>query len=87
MSDLRNLAHLQEIYFNDNYIFAGTTTAAQAIISDGVTLQVTEATKMGWAATATHQALPAEQCGVYHGSAAAANGSPGPVVGVVGCSF
>ena len=87
MSDLKNLANSQEIYHNGNYTYASNLAAAQAIASDGVTLTINEASGTGWAATATHAALPSEQCGVYHGSAAQANGSPATVVGVITCSF
>lgn len=87
MSDLKNLASSQEIYHNGNYSYASTMTAVQATESDGVTITINEASGTGWAATATHAALPSEQCGVYHGSAAQANGSPATVVGVITCSF
>lgn len=87
MSDLKNLASHQEIYHNSNYSYASTLTAAQSTVSDGVTITVNEASGTGWAATAAHAALSSEQCGVYHGSASAANGSPATTVGVVTCSF
>lgn len=87
MSDLKNLAHLQEVYHNDSYSFASTLTDAQATSSEGVLVTINEADNNGWAATATHAAIPAEQCGIYHGDATAANGSPAATVSVVGCSF
>jgi prepilin-type N-terminal cleavage/methylation domain-containing protein len=87
MSDLKNLASQQEIYHNSAYIFASTLAAAEAVQSNGVTLTINEATGSGWSATAAHQAMPAEQCGIYHGSAAAAGGAPATVAGVVTCSF
>jgi prepilin-type N-terminal cleavage/methylation domain-containing protein len=87
MSDLKNLATSQEIYHNSHYTYASTMTAAQSTASDGVTITINEANGTGWAATATHAALASQQCGVYHGSAAQANGSPATVVGVITCSF
>lgn len=87
MSDLRNLAHLQEVYHNSNYTYSSTMEAAQATATEGVTITINEANGTGWSATAAHVALPAEQCGVYHGSAAAAGGSPAVAVGVITCSF
>ena len=87
MSDLKNLASSQEVYHNSEYSYASTTTAAQATASDGVTMVVNEASGTGWAATAAHAALPSEQCGVYHGSAAPSNGSPATVEGIITCSF
>ena len=87
MSDLRNLAHAQEIYHNAYFSFASTLPDAEAVQSKGVLLTITEATGSGWAATAVHQALETEQCGIYHGDATPANGSPATVLGVVTCSF
>ena len=87
MSDLKNLASHQEVYHNSSYTYASALSAAQATASDGVTITINEASGTGWAATATHVALPSEQCGVYHGSAAPSNGSPATVVGVITCSF
>ena len=87
MSDLKNLAAQQEIYHNNAYTYASTLSAVQAVESDGVSMTINEASGSGWSATATHMAVPTEQCGVYHGSAAAAGGSPAVAVGVVSCSF
>jgi len=87
MSDLKNLSYLQEVYHNASFTFASTLTAAQATVSEGVTLTINEATGMGWAATASHLGVSAHQCGIYHGNAAAANGSPATTLGVVACSF
>lgn len=87
MADLKNLAHLQEVYHNDHYTYAGTITAAEATLSDGVTIVIAEATGTGWSATAVHQGVNTEQCGVYHGDAAPAGGSPATNVGVVTCTF
>jgi hypothetical protein len=87
VSDLKNLANLQEVYHNNNYTYAGTVTAAEATVSDGVTVVISEATGTGWSATAVHQGVNTEQCGVYHGSAAPSGGSPATTVGVVECTF
>ncbi len=87
MSDLKNLAHLQEIYYNEYFSFASTLTAAEATTTEGVVVTINEATNLGWSATATHAAIAAEQCGIYHGNAAAAGGSPATSLSVVGCSF
>jgi len=87
MSDLKNLAHLQEVHHNDNFSYASTITAAEATVSDGVTVLIAEATGTGWAATAVHQGVNTEQCGVFHGTAAPSGGDPATTVGVVECSF
>jgi prepilin-type N-terminal cleavage/methylation domain-containing protein len=87
MSDLRNLAQLQEVYYNDHFTFAASMTAVEATPSEGVTVTINEATNMGWSATAVHVGVPSEQCGIYHGNAAPSGGSPAPVVSRVSCSF
>lgn len=86
-SDLKNVAYLQEVYHNDNYTFTSSLTSLNFSGSEGVTITINEATNTGWAATATHQGVPSEQCGVYHGSANASGGDPASVVGVVACSY
>lgn len=87
MSDLKNLASQQEVYHNDYYTYASTLTAAQAVPSDGVTVTINEATGTGWSATATHVGVSSEQCGIYHGNAAASGGSPATAVGTVTCTY
>jgi len=87
MSDLRNLAQLQEIYHNDHYTFSSDLSAVGLAVTDGVTVTINEATLRGWSATALHLGTPGEQCGIYHGTAAPAGGSPAPVVSRVSCSF
>ena len=87
MSDLKNLASQQEIYHNENYAFASSLTDAQTVTSEGVTITINEATGTGWAATAAHVGVPSQQCGVYHGDAAASGGDPAAAPGVVTCSF
>jgi prepilin-type N-terminal cleavage/methylation domain-containing protein len=87
MSDLRNMAVTQEVYHNSNFSYTNSLTALEAVVSEGVTVTVTEATNTGWAATATHSGVAGEQCGMFNGTAAAANGSPATAVGVVSCTF
>ena len=87
LSGVRNLSQLQEVYHNSYYTYAGTLTAAEAVPSEGVTVTINEATGTGWAATATHLGVSSEQCGIYHGNAAASGGSPAVAVGVVTCTY
>jgi prepilin-type N-terminal cleavage/methylation domain-containing protein len=87
MSDLKNLASQQEIYYNETYSYAATLPLAQAQQSSGVTITINESTGTGWAATASHAGAPGQQCGIYHGNAAPAGGDPATVPGVVTCSF
>jgi prepilin-type N-terminal cleavage/methylation domain-containing protein len=86
-SDLKNLASQQEIYYNEHFSYAATLTDAEADASDGVTITINENSGTGWAATATHAGIPAEQCGLFHGDAAAAGGSPAVEPGIVTCSL
>ena len=87
MTDLRNLAGLQEIYHSGNHTYSSSFTDLEMTWSDGVTITVNEATGTGWAATAAHAGVPSQQCGVYHGNAAASGGSPAAVAGVITCTF
>jgi len=86
-SDLKNVAYLQEVYHNDNFTFTTSLSSLNFSGSEGVTITINEATNTGWAATATHQGVPSEQCGVYHGTANSSGGDPATTVGVVGCSI
>jgi prepilin-type N-terminal cleavage/methylation domain-containing protein len=87
MSDLKNLASQEEIYHNANYTYTSDLAAAEFVASGGVTVTVNEADGTGWSATATHAGVPSQQCGVYHGDAAASGGDPALEPGVVTCSF
>ena len=87
MSDLRNLAVTQEVYHNSNFTYTNSLTALEAVVSEGVTVTITEAVNTGWAATATHSGVAGEQCGMFNGTASAANGSPATAVGVVTCTY
>ena len=87
MSDLKNLANQQEVYYNDTFTFSTSLSSLTASVSDGVTLVVNEATNTGWAATTTHAAMTTEQCGIYHGSADPTGGDPATVESVVMCNF
>jgi len=87
MTDLRNLAAAQEIHHNSNFTFSNNFAALSFQESAGVTVQVNEADNTGWSATATHLGVNGQQCGVFHGTAAAAGGSPATEPGVVTCTF
>jgi len=87
MSDLKNLATQQEIYYNDSFNFSTDLGVLGFSQSEGVTVTVNEATNTGWSAIAVHSGAPTNQCGVFHGSAAAAGGAPATNEGVVTCDF
>jgi prepilin-type N-terminal cleavage/methylation domain-containing protein len=72
VNDFRNLGAAQERYFQLNQAYATDLADIDFTTSNGVELEVTEATVNGWAATGTHQSLADDQgCGIYIGDAAA----------------
>jgi prepilin-type N-terminal cleavage/methylation domain-containing protein len=83
-ADLRNLASLQEVYYNDYYSFATDLAAVGFTGSEGVSVTVGEATNLGWSATAAHVGLPSETCAIYHGNATPV--SPATIESAVECT-
>ena len=83
-SDLKNLANLQDVYYNDNYSYSTDPAALGFTNSEGVVVTFSEGTNTGWSATASHLGVPSETCGVYHG--AAAQVAPAAVADRVQCS-
>jgi len=83
-ADLRNLANLQDVYYNDFYTYSTNDAALEFDGTEGVTVTFGEGTNQGWSASASHAALPLEACAVFHGNASAV--SPATVVSVVQCS-
>ncbi|MDP2957904.1 MAG: prepilin-type N-terminal cleavage/methylation domain-containing protein [Longimicrobiales bacterium] len=84
-ADLRNLANLQDVYYNDNYTYTTSLAALAFTNTEGVAVTIGEATNLGWSATASHAGLPTESCGIYHGGAAQV--APATTVSVVQCSI
>jgi prepilin-type N-terminal cleavage/methylation domain-containing protein len=85
LSDLKNLASVQEIYHADNFVYSNDLTTLDGVVSEGVTLTINEATNTGWSATATHVGIPGESCAIFQGSAAPVD--PATIEGVSNCSF
>jgi type IV pilus assembly protein PilA len=85
VADLKNLSSQQEIYLVANFTYGSDPSSLGFTASKGVTLDITEATATGWAATAVHDGLVGAQCGVFFGTAAASNGSPALSPGVITC--
>jgi type IV pilus assembly protein PilA len=83
-ADLRNLADLEEVYYDDNYAYTTDMTALGFIPSDGVVMTIGEATNAGWSASATHPGIPLDACAIFHGNAAPV--SPATVVSTVTCT-
>ncbi|MHB1193343.1 MAG: type IV pilin protein [Longimicrobiales bacterium] len=84
-ADLRNLANLQDVWYNDNYTYTTSTTDLDFKPSEGVVMTIGEATNLGWSATASHLGLTSESCAIYHG--AAAQVAPAITPGTVQCSM
>jgi prepilin-type N-terminal cleavage/methylation domain-containing protein len=84
-ADLRNLADLEDMYYNDNYTYTTDASALGFTNTEGVTVTIVSADKAGWSASDTHVALPAgSACAIYHGDAAQV--SPATVVSTVQCN-
>lgn len=67
-ADLRYLATLQEVYWNDHRVYSSSPTDLGFEASEGVTVTFAAADRDGWGATATHSGTP-ESCAFYFGSA------------------
>lgn len=83
-ADLRNMANLQDVYYNDNYTYTTNLTQLGYTNTEGVTMEVVEATNTGWSASATHAGIPSEACAIFHGGAAAL--TPATVLSSVQCT-
>jgi type IV pilus assembly protein PilA len=84
--DLKNLASQQEVYHGENWTYApDVTSIPQFVVTEGVAISVNEADGRGWAATAVHVAVAGQQCGIFYGTASAANGAPATTAGVITC--
>ncbi|MEX1258104.1 MAG: prepilin-type N-terminal cleavage/methylation domain-containing protein [Gemmatimonadota bacterium] len=80
VSDFRYFAQQQELYYLSNFGYATDLDALDFTPSPGVAVEVTEATRQGWAALGTHTSLDEDKgCAIYLGNAAAPdlpNGQP-----------
>lgn len=69
-SDLKNLATAEEAYFYDSTMYTSSLASLNNFRSStGVTLNVLEATPMGWSAEALHSQTP-RACYLFNGVAA-----------------
>ncbi|MEQ9401653.1 MAG: prepilin-type N-terminal cleavage/methylation domain-containing protein [Longimicrobiales bacterium] len=86
-SDLKHVASQQEVYHSSNQVYASDVSDLTALtITDGVSITINEADGTGWAATGVHAALTGRPCGIFYGTASAANASPATTAGVVICT-
>lgn len=84
-ADLRNLANLQDVYYNDNYTYSTDAAALGYDNTEGVIVTFVAGNNTGWSASATHAALPSAVCAIYHGDASAV--TPATIVSAVQCSL
>jgi len=74
-SDLRNLASVQETYWNTNSSYYGGVIPDLANFqyqtSQGVTVTIVSATPAGWSASAVATGITARTCAIYYGTAPA----------------
>ena len=85
LSDLKNLATVQEMYHSNNFTFSNDLVAMEGVVTEGITVNIVEATNTGWAATATHVGAPGETCAMFQGSATPV--APATVEGLATCTF
>jgi len=83
-SDLRNLTTAEESYYYSNSSYSNNLSQLNFQTSSGVTITVPEATAGGWSASATHNAMGAETCTVYFGTATAL--APSTLEGRITCN-
>lgn len=83
-ADLRNMANLEDVYYNDAYTYTTDIVALGFTNSEGVNITFGEATNTGWSASATHSALPSDACSIFHGGAAQL--APATIVSTVQCT-
>ncbi len=70
-SDLRNLMHSQESYYNVYQTYYGGAVPHAELVynpSEDVTVTIAEAVPGGWSATSTHPMTP-KHCAIFVGSA------------------
>ncbi|TVP42982.1 MAG: prepilin-type N-terminal cleavage/methylation domain-containing protein [Gemmatimonadales bacterium] len=86
MSDLRNMTTAQEVYRGSQDRYAWEIGDLDFDQSAGVGVNITEASGTGWAAVARHGSFPASECGIFVGTASAANAGPATAPGQIICS-
>jgi type IV pilus assembly protein PilA len=86
-SDLKNVATAQEMYWRMGTGYAANLADLELLLTRGVSITINEADELGWAATATHEALPVAQCGMYMGEADPGNAVPATAANQISCTF
>ena len=68
-ADLRNLITAQEQYLAETGTYTSNTALLSYHSSEGVTVNIIEATASGWSATTTHPLSLPLTCAIFYGSA------------------
>ena len=82
-SDLHNLTTMEESFFYDYQRYTADLDSLKFAVSNGVVLNVVEATNSGWSATAYHPDSWPHQCAIFFGSAAVL--PPASTAGALDC--
>ncbi|HEX6589361.1 MAG TPA: prepilin-type N-terminal cleavage/methylation domain-containing protein [Longimicrobiales bacterium] len=85
-SDLRNLVVKQEMYHTEQHSYSLDPAALQQSETPGVNLTINNATNSGWGAVVTHDAYPGLECGIFIGTATAADAGPATIAEQVACN-
>lgn len=83
-ADLRNLANLQDVYYNEHYSYSTDPASLGFTNTEGVNVTFVAADNVGWSASATHAGFPSAICAIYHGDATPV--TPATIVSSVQCS-
>ncbi len=86
-SDLENMALSQAVYHDDYNIYADDPVNLDQSFTTGVNISINENTGQGWAATATHDGLAGQSCGMFYGNGSPANATPATTAGAVYCTI
>lgn len=84
-ADLRSVSLAQELYYQTHMVYGQTDELTAYVPTEGVTVVMTHADALGYAATATHAGLAGEACGYFLGTVPAGAADPAEEPGVVVC--
>ena len=86
--DLTMVASAQAEHLEDHGTYATSTAPLIFLAGDGVRIEIRDATRQGWAAIGTHDAVPGVTCVIHDGRVAAPPSTPKgvtPAPGQVAC--
>ena len=85
ISDLKNIAYSQELYFTNNLTYAEATPLLQEYSPSPEVILIMVATREGWGAKGTHKANSNIQCAIFSGTVAF-NFAPATEDGAIACA-